>query len=51
MIDNQGPLSDWAISTIFSIKRDLDGIERNFIVEIPEDKRYNDYTKGYIQCD
>ena len=51
MIDNQGPLSDWAISTVFSIKRDLDGIERNFIVEIPEDKRYNDYTKGYIQCD
>lgn len=51
LIDNAHTLSDYAISNIFNIKRDLSGVQHNYIIEIPEDKKYNDYTKGYIQCD
>lgn len=36
---------------MFKAKRDLDGVKRNYIIEIPEDKAYNDYSKGYVQCD
>lgn len=44
-------LSDTAISSIFDVKRDLKNVLHNYIVEIPEAKSYNDYIKGYIQCD
>ena len=39
------------ISAIFNIKRDLNGIMYNTLVEIPEDTIYNEYQKGYVQCD
>lgn len=51
VIDNAHQRSGYAISTIFKIKRDLSCVNHNYIVEIPEDRKYNDYTKGYIQCD
>lgn len=51
MIDNAWQLSASVISTIFKAKRDLDGVKRNYIIEIPEGKAYNDYSKGYVQCD
>lgn len=51
MIDNAWQLSASVISTIFKAKRDLDGVKRNYIIEIPEGKVYNDYSKGYVQCD
>ena len=48
---NAGELSDYAISTIFNVKRDLKNILHNYIVEIPETKVQNEYWKGYIQGD
>lgn len=51
MIDNARQLSASVISTMFKAKRDLDGVKRNYVIEIPEDKAYNDYSKGYVQCD
>ena len=44
-------LSNTIISTIFNVKRDLKNIQHNYVIEIPESKMYNEYYKGYIQCD
>lgn len=47
-IDNAYILSNACISTIFNAKRDLLGITHNYIVEIPENGKFIDYTNGYI---
>lgn len=51
LIQNAHDLSDYAISNIFNIRRDLSGVFYNYLIEIPEDTIYNDYSRGYIQCD
>ena len=50
-IDNNPSLSNIILSSIFNIRRVLIGIQYNRLIEIPEDVEYNDYSKGYIQCD
>lgn len=49
-IDNNQSLSNTIISSIFNFRRVLIGINYNKLIEIPEDVEYNDYSKGYIQC-
>ena len=51
VILNSMDLSNFAISTIFNVKRNLKNVQHNYIVEIPEGRINNEYTKGYIQCD
>lgn len=51
LLDNNLNVSAYILSTIFQIKRDLSGVQHNYIVEIPEYKTVNTYQKGYIQCD
>ena len=51
LIDNAHSLSDAVLSDIFKVKRELSTVHHNYIIEIPETKKYNEYTKGFIQCD
>lgn len=51
VVDIAGELSNCAISTIFQLGRDLRGIQYNYIVELPENSKHIDYTKGYILGD
>lgn len=51
LIEDSYDLSDTVISTIFNAKRSFKNIMHNYVVEIPEDKEWNDYSKGYIQSD
>ena len=51
VVDNAGELSNCAISTIFQLGRDLRGIQYNYIVELLENSKHIDYTKGYILGD
>lgn len=39
------------MSAIFNVRQDLSGLMYNKLIEIPEDTIYNEYQKGYIQCD
>lgn len=51
LLDNSYDMSSQVLANIFQIKRDLSGLYRNYVVEIPEDKKYNNYLRGYINCD
>lgn len=51
LVAQAGELSNYALSSIFKIRRSLDGIRHNYIVEFPEDTVQNQYYDGYIQCD
>lgn len=48
IIEKYGDLSNSIISSIFCPTRDMLGICHNYIVELPEYGKYNNYIDGYI---
>ena len=51
LVQESGELSNSVISSIFDVKRAMEGIKYNYILEIPEDTMQNEYYDGFIQCD
>ena len=51
LIDSNIGVSGFVLSSIFNVKRSLNGVMHNYVVEIPESTKHNDYTRGYIMCD
>lgn len=51
LINSNIEASAYVLSSIFNVKRNLDGIMHNYVIELPESSKHNDYTKGYIVCD